>query len=103
MSHVTKPSKKYLEQLRRRYTQARKKERGQILDEFVKTTHYHRKHASALLRGKRAWRDDRQPIQRKRRRRYTDEDKRAVLWLAELFDQISSKRLRAAMDTELPN
>jgi hypothetical protein len=99
---VTKPSKKYLEQLRRRYAQASKKERGQILDEFVKTTHYHRKHASALLHGKRTWRDERQPIQRKRRRCYTDEDKHTVLWLAELFDQISSKRLRAAMDSELP-
>ncbi len=29
------------------------------------------------------------------------EDKRAILWLAELFDQIGSKRLRVAMDVEL--
>ena len=96
-----KPSRAYLTQLRQRYAQASKRVRTHILDEFVQTTHYQRKYAIVLLRGKREWRDESQPIQRKRRRRYLSEDKRAVLWLAELFDQIGSKRLRAAMDTEL--
>jgi hypothetical protein len=41
------------------------------------------------------------PIRRLRRRLYLAEDKRAVLWLAKLFDPISSKRLRAAMNVEL--
>ena len=100
MKH-SQPSRAYLTQLRQRYAKASKRVRTQILDEFVQTTHYQRKYAIALLRGKRAWRDESQPIQRKRRRRYLSEDKRAVLWLAELFDQIGSKRLRAAMDTEL--
>lgn len=97
----TPPSRAYLVQLQVRYGKARKRERTRILDEFVQTTNYQRKYAIALLRGKRRWRDQRQAIQRKRRRRYTDQDQRAVLWLADLFDQIGSQRLRAAMDREL--
>jgi hypothetical protein len=96
-----KPSEQFLNKLLDRYRKARKKQRGQILDEFVATTGYHRKHAIALLRGKRRHRDSRIPLRHPRRRTYTDEDKRAVLWLAELFDQIGSKRLRVAMDVEL--
>ncbi len=93
----------YLTKLRDRYRKARKKERGRILDELVATTGYHRKHVIALLRGKRRHRNPKTPIRRVRRRLYLAEDKRAVLWLADLFDQIGSKRLRAAMDAELEN
>ena len=99
----TKPSRPYLEQLRTRYAKARKHERTQILNEFVETSNYQRKYASALLRGRRDWRDSAHPMQRKRRCIYNDEDKRAVLWLADVFDQVGSKRLRVAMDNELAN
>jgi hypothetical protein len=58
----TKPNVKFLVQLRKRYAKAIKKQRRAILDEFVATTGYHRKHASALLSGKRQWRDANQPI-----------------------------------------
>lgn len=92
----------YLDQLRKRYAKAGKKGRTAILDEFVATSRYHRKHAIALLRGHRGWRSAATRIHRARRRRYGEEDKRAVLALAEIFDQISSRRLRAALDTELP-
>lgn len=100
---ICKPSEQYLNKLRERYRTATKKQRGRILDEFVETTGYHRKHAIALLRGKRRHRNRQVPIRHSRQRIYTDEDKRAVLWLADLFDQIGSKRLRAAMDVELKN
>ena len=96
-----KPDERFLGKLRERYRQASKKDRGGILDEFVATTGYHRKHAIALLRGKRHHRNPKTPIHRLRRRIYLAEDKRAVLWLAELFAQIGSKRLRVAMDNEL--
>ncbi len=96
-----KPSEQYLDRLRERYAEVGKKDRGRILDEFVATTGYHRKHAIALLRGKRQHRNRLVRIRRPRRRIYTAEDKRAVLWLAEVFDQIGSTRLRAAMDVEL--
>jgi hypothetical protein len=74
----SKPSRAYLTQLRQRYAKAAKHVRTQILDEFVQTTHYQRKYAIALLRGKRLWRDESRPIQRTRRRRYLSEDQRAV-------------------------
>jgi len=102
VSH-NRPSETYLEKLRERYAQASKKARQAILDEFVATTGYHRKYAIALLRGKRRHRHASRPIRRPRKRIYTDEDERAVLWLVKLFDYIASKRLRAAMDTELPH
>jgi len=94
-----KPSQEYLAELRRRYRRASKKERGAILDEFVKTTRYHRKHANALLRGTRQ--HHRGPIRHPRAKIYGEEEQRAVRELAELFDQINSKRLRVAMDNLL--
>ncbi len=97
-----KPDAKYLARLRKRYTKARKKQRSTILDEFVATTGYHRKHAAELLSGRRHWRDPNQPLHRRRRTIYTPADQQAVFWLVELFDAVGSKRLRAAMDTELP-
>ena len=102
MPHI-KPSPQFLAHLCKRYARARKKEQSTILDEFVATTGYHRKHASALLSGRRHWRKPNQAIRRPRRQTYTREDQSAVFWLIELFDNIGSKRLRAAMDTELPN
>ena len=96
-----KPSAQYLDQLRKRYQRTSKKERGLILTEFKETTGYHRKHASAVLSGKRQVQKRAQPRSRVRARIYLAEDLRAVQWLAELFDQIGSRRLRAAMDVEL--
>ncbi len=100
MNHA-KPSSKYLTQLRKRYAKATKKQRTAILNELVATSNYHRKHASALLAGKRQWRTGAHPIRRPRHVFYTAEDQRAVFWLLELFDDIGSKRLRAAMNNEL--
>jgi hypothetical protein len=91
---------KYLAQLQARYSKASKKERTAILDEFVKTTGYHRKHAIAVLNRRRERVQG--PIRRPRRSRYGPEEARAIVLVAELFDNICSKRLRAAMDVELP-
>jgi hypothetical protein len=90
---------KYLASLKARYAKANKKERSKILDEFVATTGYHRKYAIAVLRGKRQ--RVREPIRRPRRAYYTAEYAHTILVLADLFDHICSKRLRAAMDQEL--
>ncbi len=56
MNH-TQPNAKFLARLQKRYAKATKKQRIGMLDEFVATTGYHRKHASALLSGQRQWRD----------------------------------------------
>jgi hypothetical protein len=91
---------KYLKQLQTRYRKASRKERSTILDEFVKTTGYHRKHAIAVLNGRRKRVSG--PIRRPRRRVYGAEEANAIALLVDLFDNICSKRLRAAMDVELP-
>ena len=90
----------YLSQLQTRYRQAGKKEKSRILEEFVKTTGYHRKHATAVLNGRRE--RVRGPIRRPRRAQYGAEEADALALLADLFDDICSKRLRVAIDVELP-
>jgi hypothetical protein len=95
-----KPSEKYLGALKKRYAKATKKERSVILDEFVKTTGYHRTHAAEILSERFVRKAG--PIRRVRSAIYTSADHKAVWQIAEWFDQIGSKRLRVAMDVELP-
>lgn len=90
----------YVRRLKARYGKASKKEKSAILDEYVKTTGQNRKYASSLLSGSRVI--GRRPIRRPRRVVYGDEDREALLILSALFDGINSRRLRAAMDAELP-
>ena len=90
---------KYLASLQKRYRRARKKERGKILDEYVKTTDYNRKHAIAVLLGKRP--RVKRPFRRPRSTLYTAEDASALEVLSGWFDGINSKLLRVAMDNEL--
>jgi len=91
---------KYLNLLRSRYSRASKKEKTAILDEYVKTTGQNRKYAIGVLKGKR--RTGKHPIRRPRRAIYGDEEIQALLISSDLFDGICSKRLRAAIDIELP-
>ena len=80
---------KYLNQLQARYRKASKKEKAGILDEFVKTTGYHRKHAVAVLNGRRERVQG--PIQRPRRAQYGVEEAKALGILSESFDNICSR------------
>lgn len=89
--------------LRERHHQSCKKDLGRILDELVATTGYQRKHVSALLSGKRRRRNPKTPSHQRPRRIYLAEDKRVVLWLAKLFDQLGSKHLRVEVDNKLDN
>jgi hypothetical protein len=91
---------KYLARLRHRYQRAGKKERSEILDEYVRTTGHHRKYAIGVLSGKRQHVPG--PIHRPRRAKYGVEEAQALLSLRDLFDGICAKRLRAALDVELP-
>ncbi|HZY45303.1 MAG TPA: transposase family protein [Anaerolineae bacterium] len=96
---MRQPDAKYLAALRKRYTTARKKERGQILNEFTQTTSYNRKYAIAVLGSPVTRRI--QPLQRRRSPEYTAEDARALEKLSTLFDGINAKLLRAALNNEL--
>jgi hypothetical protein len=89
----------YLDSLKERYAKASKKERGQILDEYVQTTGYHRTYAAAVLSGQ--YQYARRPIRRPRHTLYTAEEARAVDAISDIFDEINAKLLRAAMDVEL--
>ena len=91
---------KYLKLLRTRYQTASKKEKGMILDEFVKTTSYDRKYAIALLNGKRDY--VQHVVRRPRSTQYGAGLIPHLLFLRDLFNGICSKLLRAAMDVELP-
>jgi len=97
---MSRTDDKYLKQLQKRYRKASKKERTAILDEFVKTTDYHRKHATAVLNGRRERVQG--PIRRPRGKVYGADVARELAHLADLFDNVCSKRLRAALDAELP-
>ena len=90
----------YLKLLRVRYRAANKNTKGVILDEFVKTTGYGRKYAIALLNGKRDY--VKHTIRRPRNTTYGPGLIPPLLVLVDLFDGICSKRLRAALDVELP-
>jgi len=97
---MSRTDDKYLKQLRARYCKASKKERTVILDEFVRTTGYHRKHAIGVLNGRRARKQG--PIRRPRRKVYGPDVTAGLVILDDLFDHICSKLLRAAITTELP-
>ena len=89
----------YLAALRKRYAKARKKERGQILNEYVQPTGYHRKYAMAVLGGQATRRPH--PTTRRRLSEYTAEDARALEKLSTLFEGINAKLLRVALNNEL--
>ena len=81
----------YREAVRWRYLNAKKKEKGRILDEFVQVTGYHRKAAIRLLR--RGGAD--QPAKRRGcRRRYGDEAVEVLRQVWETSDRLCSKRLQ---------
>ena len=97
---VNRVDDSYLKLLRVRYRAANKNTKGVILDEFVKTTGYGRKYAIALLNGKRDY--VKHTIRRPRNTTYGPGLIPPLLVLVDLFDGICSKRLRAALDVELP-
>jgi hypothetical protein len=97
---MSRVDKKYLKLLKKRYGAANKKEKGVILNEFVKTTGFGRKYAIALLNGKRDY--VKHVIRRPRSVVYGSTLIPPLLVMVDLFDGICSKRLRAAMNTELP-
>jgi transposase InsO family protein len=90
----------FLLRMKALYRHAGKKARGALLDEFSAVTGYSRKHAMAVLRG--AYKHTKRRSRRHRQAVYSTADRNAVWLLSELFDHVGSKRLRAALDQELP-
>lgn len=79
-----------------RYLKANKTEKGQILDEFIATTGYHRKHAIRLLKhGLPAGQRER----RGRKRSYSGEAVRQLATMWEVTGRICGKRLQPFLPT----
>ncbi len=79
-----------------RYLKADKAEKGRILDEFVITTGYHRKHAIRLLKHGLA---PGQPERRGRKRTYAGETVRQLVTAWEVTGRICGKRLQPFLPT----
>lgn len=88
----TKPGKVYIKQLSLRYKKAGRNEKRNVLDEFIKTTGYHRKSAIRILSGTYVYRTT--PIKRPRKRRYDVVDAIVLEKVCTLFDWINSKRVQ---------
>lgn len=80
-----------LNNLRPRYCKANKKQKKQILDEFVQVTQYGRKHAIALLNS--LEQETGHPKGTGRRKKYDDEVKSALIKVWRIANEICSKRL----------
>jgi hypothetical protein len=81
-----------IEGVGQRYRASSGKEKPKILEEFVRLTGYHRKHAIRVLNGNAAKRAERRP----RERIYDEAVRQALIILWEAADRICSKRLKAA-------
>lgn len=79
-----------------RYLQANKAGKGRILDEFIVTTGYHRKHAIRLLKHGVA---TGQRERRGRKRRYSGEAVRQLVKVWEVTGRICGKRLQPFLPT----
>lgn len=89
------------------YQKARKKEKGEILDRFVKATGYRRRYAARLLRqhgrtlgvvaGVRICVDAGVRIKRKREKIYDEAVKQVLKQIWEILDFLCGKRLKAAL------
>lgn len=82
-------------ELRERYLAGGRRERGQILDAFCLATHYHRKYASSVLRGRPR---KPKPARRPRARRYAGQPLRVALALVwEASGYICAERLQPVL------
>lgn len=88
----TKPGKAYVKELSLQYKKAGKNEKKNVLDDFIKTTSYHRKSAIRILTGKYTYVT--KAIKRPRKRRYDVVDALVLEKVCELFDWINSKRVQ---------
>lgn len=95
-----RPSRVYLRSLQSRYTRARKKGKGVILEEFTQTAGCNRDYAIRLLRGDYTYTT--KQIRHPRARYYTAEDTAALEHISDLLDWMCSKLLHAEIPLVLP-
>jgi hypothetical protein len=81
--------RKYLRRMKKRYTQATRKERGQLLDEMEVVTELHRKSLIRLMNG----RLERKPRRKQRGCKYRSNVDDALRVIAESLDYVCAERL----------
>ena len=91
--------KELLNAIQKRYSQATKGEKCNILNEFVQISGYHRKHAIRLLGGFQT--DKPQPNAINSSKIYNEAVKEVLIVLWETADRICGKRLKAIIPTLL--
>ena len=84
--------KEIIATIRARYQEASRPKKGRILDEFVMTTGYHRKHALRLMAGRQKTRE-----RRPRVRVYNEAVRSALTVIWEAGDRMCGKRLKAIL------
>ena len=90
---ISRESRKELvKALADRYRLSSRSEKNKILDEFVKTTDYHRKHAIRMLNDKQTVKATENTVPK---RIYDDAVRESLIILWEASDRICSKRLKA--------
>lgn len=87
-----KAIRQYVKEVKKRYVKAWRKEKTEILDEFVKTTGYTRKHAISVLRG--LYRYKQGEIKRPRKRQYDMLDAIVLTKVCDTLNWINSKRVK---------
>jgi hypothetical protein len=98
MDHqISTPTRSELvEVLRQRYQKSSKKDKTAILNEFVKLSGYHRKHAIRILGHNKCFESDLRKVVSSKKI-YGIAVKEALIVLWEASDRICSKRLKAAL------
>src|SRR5262245_27668272 len=88
--------------LKERCRDARRSERGQILDELMRLTGYHRKYAIAMLSYRRTRHWFIEPETRGRPKIYDEDVREALIVLWEAADRVCGKRLKALLPILVP-
>ena len=88
--------------LKERYRDASRTERGQILDELMRLTGYHRKYAIAMLSYRRTRHWFVKPEARGRPKIYDDGVRQTLIVLWEAADRVCGKRLKALLPILVP-
>ncbi len=98
-----KSKKEYMVEIRTRYHQAKKNEKGSILDEFCAVCNYNRKYAIRKLNCKTRHKDTNKPEQRGRKPKYSDPEILKILTRIWIITNLPcSKRLKVILKLWLP-
>lgn len=112
MRLTMKEKKKLTAVIAPKYQKARKKEKGEILDQFITATHYNRSYAAHVRKthGKKVWintntvivSDSRKRISRKKERVYDDKVAEELKKVWYIMDCICGKRLAVILKEVVP-